>query len=176
MQHLLTNISSCRCNWCGIPEGVQGLHREPIDNVAVKLEEDENYSCQVDENNAQNGAVVLHNLGTVSWDPGTKEHRAANTWGGLIFGSELFLFCLCSLLFIPRATTWSRFWLAMMPCWAHFCGLCATEKLLIIGFAILLYIRKLNQEAQKIVGIKKSILDETATLWFLLAAVGQWLH
>ena len=128
-QYSVVQVQLVRSSWKR-SRATSRTHRQ----CCCKVRRMQNYSCQVDENNAQKGAVVLHNLGTVSWDlePKSTEqptHRVA--W--FLDRNVFFSF---SLLFIPKLRCGVGSDLPWFPVELIFVGFCAAEKLLIVGFAI----------------------------------------
>ena len=74
----------CRCDWCGISESVQGLHREPNLNAAVKFRMMTNKTILVKLWNNSATRKVVPPFCIISWwsqgGPGNQEHATDTEW------------------------------------------------------------------------------------------------
>ena len=74
----------CRCDWCGISESVEGLHREPNLNAAVKFRMMTSKTILVKLWNNPATRKVVSPFCIISWwsqgGPGNQEHATDTEW------------------------------------------------------------------------------------------------
>jgi len=105
----------CRCDWCGISESVQGLHREPNLNAAVKFRMMTSKTILVKLWNNSATRKVVPPFCIISWwsqgGPGNQEHATNTEWPD---------FSVSPFLMLPVLGWKSRINFTR-PHWAHFC-------------------------------------------------------
>jgi len=102
------------CDWCGISESVQGLHREPNLNAAVKFRMMTNKTILVKLWNNSATRKVVPPFCIISWwsqgGPGNQEHATNTEWPD---------FSVSPFLMLPVLGWKSRINFTR-PHWAHF--------------------------------------------------------